>query len=94
MAFIFWMVTGLAKFTHWNQIDSKDNGDPLFLTPLIKSGKFEEARSKAKVIGLPNAPEVESYSGYLTVNETINSNMFFWFFPSKVNFDYLLAMTV
>lgn len=26
-----------------------------------------------------------SYSGYLTVNETDNSNLFFWYFPAKAN---------
>lgn len=25
-----------------------------------------------------------SYSGYITVNKTYNSNIFFWFFPAKV----------
>ncbi|KAF7237727.1 putative serine carboxypeptidase CPVL [Varanus komodoensis] len=33
---------------------------------------------------LPGA-NVKSYSGYLTVNKTHNSNMFFWFFPAHVN---------
>ncbi len=27
---------------------------------------------------------VTSYSGFLTVNETYNGNMFFWFFPAQV----------
>jgi len=67
-------------------------GEPLFLTPLIKAGAIEEARIKAKVVGLPNAPEVESYSGYLTVNEEFNSNMFFWFFPSKVVINLLIKL--
>lgn len=70
--------------------DDKDCGEPLFLSPLIKAGKLEEARSKARVDGLPNAPQIESYSGYLTVNEEFNSNIFFWFFPSKVNDTYLM----
>lgn len=32
---------------------------------------------------LPGA-NVKSYSGYLTVNKSYNSNLFFWFFPAKV----------
>lgn len=28
---------------------------------------------------------VESYAGYLTVNKTYNSNLFFWFFPAQVS---------
>lgn len=27
---------------------------------------------------------MESYAGYITVNETWNSNLFFWFFPAQV----------
>ena len=71
------------------KLNNKDCGEPLFLTPFIKSGKIDEAKNKSKVFGLPNAPEVKSYSGYLTVNEKFNSNMFFWFFPSKVCFHFL-----
>ena len=76
-----------------NSIEACDFcGQPLFLTPLIKSGNLKKARSKARVKNLPNAPEVESYSGYLTVNEEFNSNMFFWFFPSKVVINLLIKL--
>lgn len=27
---------------------------------------------------------LKSYSGYITVNKTYNSNLFFWFFPAQV----------
>jgi len=37
------------------------------------------------MVGLLNGTSVLSYSGFLTVNKTFNSNMFFWFFPSQVN---------
>ncbi|KAI1289754.1 putative serine carboxypeptidase CPVL [Halotydeus destructor] len=57
-------------------------GEPLFLTPLIQAGQLDQARQVSRVTGLPNAPEVESYAGYLTVNEEYDSNMFFWFFPA------------
>ncbi|KAJ6635073.1 putative serine carboxypeptidase CPVL [Pseudolycoriella hygida] len=63
--------------------------DPLFLTPLIKSGNITEARSLSLVLELPNSsvdiPSRPSYSGFITVNETYNSNLFFWFFPATSN---------
>jgi hypothetical protein len=62
--------------------DPKDVGEPLILTPYLKQGKINEAQKLSRVTNLTN---VESYSGYLTVNETYNSNMFFWFFPAQVS---------
>lgn len=58
------------------------NNAPLFLTPFIKAGKIEEGRHAARVqlVG----PDIESYAGYLTVNNpNCGSNMFFWYFPAK-----------
>ncbi|ETE69371.1 putative serine carboxypeptidase CPVL [Ophiophagus hannah] len=60
-----------------------DPGQPLFLTPYIESGKTEEGRQLSLVEHFPG-PNVKSYSGYLTVNMTYNSNLFFWFFPAQV----------
>ncbi|XP_061442030.1 probable serine carboxypeptidase CPVL [Rhineura floridana] len=60
-----------------------DPGQPLFLTPYIESGRTEEGRLLSLVGALPGA-NVKSYSGYLTVNKTHNSNLFFWFFPAQV----------
>lgn len=57
-------------------------GEPLMLTPLLKAGKIEEAQKLAKVTNLTT---VESYSGFFTVNEKYNSNLFFWFFPAAVS---------
>ncbi|KAJ0182079.1 hypothetical protein K1T71_002801 [Dendrolimus kikuchii] len=57
-----------------------DNGTALILTPFIVEGRINEARNASRV-----DPKVflgfESYSGYFTVNETYNSNLFFWYFP-------------
>ncbi|XP_033182920.1 venom serine carboxypeptidase [Bombus vancouverensis nearcticus] len=64
--------------------NEEDCGAPLFLTPLIESGKVDEARSKAAVQH-KDMNDVSSYSGYLTVNKQYNSNMFFWFFPALHN---------
>ena len=53
---------------------------PLFL---INTVKIDEARraSRVRLAG----PAVESYAGYLTVNQVdCGSILFFWFFPAKV----------
>ncbi len=62
-----------------------DVGKPLFLTPLINTGKVDEARDLARV---HNISDIESYSGFLTVKAKFDSNLFFWFVPSKVIFVY------
>lgn len=65
------------------QLYPYDNlGDPLVLTELIENGNEDEARKQAKV----NESEflgVVSYSGFLTVNDDYDSNLFFWFFPAE-----------
>lgn len=66
-------------------IEDGDPGKPLFLTPLINSGKISEAQNAARVIN-PIFKNVSSYSGYLTVNEHFNSNTFFWFFPAEQDY--------
>nr|CAH7750800.1 unnamed protein product [Callosobruchus chinensis] len=63
--------------------ENDDVGEPLILTPFLESGKIDEARSAAKVSLGGVAKDVESYSGYFTVNKQYDSNLFFWFFPSK-----------
>ena len=55
-------------------------GDPLFLTPYIEQGQIAQARQLSQVHGILG---ITSYSGFLTVDETFNSNMFFWFFPAQ-----------
>ncbi|XP_076468923.1 venom serine carboxypeptidase-like [Babylonia areolata] len=55
---------------------------PLFLSPLLEAGRIEEAQSRSRVWNL-SSDDVESYSGYITVNKKYNSNMFFWFFPAE-----------
>ncbi|KAK7102093.1 hypothetical protein V1264_020372 [Littorina saxatilis] len=57
---------------------------PLFLSPLIDAGRIEEAQNKSRVRGLCE-DDVESYSGYITVNREYQSNMFFWFFPQETH---------
>uniref|UniRef100_A0A8C4THQ8 Probable serine carboxypeptidase CPVL n=1 Tax=Erpetoichthys calabaricus TaxID=27687 RepID=A0A8C4THQ8_ERPCA len=59
-----------------------DPGKPLFLTPYLEAGKIDEARELSLVGPLPGV-NVKSYAGYLTLNKTYNSNLFFWFFPAQ-----------
>lgn len=64
--------------------DDDDPGEPLFLTPLIKKHMKEEALKKAEV-HMSAFRNITSYSGYLTVDEHTNSNLFFWYFPAENN---------
>jgi len=67
-------------------LDESPDNEPLFLSPLIKAGKIDEAREAARVH--LEGPKIESYSGYLTVNTPdCGSNMFFWYFPAKYGSD-------
>ncbi|CAF1644633.1 unnamed protein product [Adineta ricciae] len=59
-----------------------DPGQPLFLTPYIESGHIDQARNLSRVDLQPDYA-YSSYSGYLTVNKTHESNLFFWFFPAQ-----------
>lgn len=52
------------------------------LTELINDAREDEARIQSRV----NASEfldVVSYSGFFTVKEDYDSNLFFWFFPAN-----------
>ena len=72
----------LAKIPQTPLGPNADPGEPLFLTPYIESGKIEEARNLSRVNLEPNY-KYPSYTGYLTVNKTTESNIFFWFFPAQ-----------
>lgn len=61
-----------------------DPGQPLFLTPFLKNGEPQKAHDLSLVTSLPGWT-MKSYSGFITVNETYNSNLFFWFFPAQVD---------
>jgi len=70
------------KFPPVDRLSRGDPGVPLFLTPYIQKGDIDHARHLATV-GPLIGTEVLSYSGFLTVNEMSNGNLFFWFFPSQ-----------
>jgi len=68
--------------------DEETVGNPLYLTPYIESGDIETGRDLARVDssllqGLNE--DIESYSGFLTVDKQNYGNMFFWFFPAEEN---------
>ncbi|GFT56664.1 probable serine carboxypeptidase CPVL [Nephila pilipes] len=63
----------------------RDDNEPLFLTPYLQSGQIQRAKNLSLVRGLPNAPNVTSYSGLFTVQQQFNNNLFFWFFPAMNN---------
>lgn len=96
---IFVITTVLTPFSlgRPGSEEAQNSSQPLLLTNLIKTNGIDAAREAAQVKNLPNAPQLLSYAGYLTVNETYNSNLFFWFFPSEVskffsriqNFDHI-----
>lgn len=63
--------------------DGGDAGEPLFLTEYIEKGEFELAKNLS-LVNHDDMKWLKSYAGYLTVNKNYNSNMFFWFFPAKL----------
>lgn len=52
------------------------------LSELIENGNEDEARRMARV-NESAFLDVISYSGFLTVNDDYDSNLFFWFFPAQ-----------
>ena len=68
---------------------AKDESKELILTPYIEAGKLAEARRLSEVH--LEGVQIQSYSGFFTVNKTYNSNMFFWFFPPMVSVQNRLA---
>ena len=61
--------------------DPSSVGESLFLTDYLDESKREEGANKARV---DNVLQSEiSYSGFLRVNKTHNSSLFFWFFPAR-----------
>ncbi|XP_065203924.1 vitellogenic carboxypeptidase-like [Planococcus citri] len=64
---------------------SAEQEDPeaLFLTPYIENDLIEEAITESRV----NEPfsSYESYSGFLTTNNTTETNLFMWYFPCLKN---------
>lgn len=56
----------------------------MILTPYIKNGSTGLAKQLSEV-NSTHFLNIKSHSGFITVNEKYNSNLFFWYFPYKVN---------
>ncbi|KAH8394734.1 hypothetical protein KR222_002835 [Zaprionus bogoriensis] len=56
----------------------------LFLTPMLNNESLSalDVQAAARVTD-PMFLGVESYAGFLTVDEVYNSNLFFWYFPAE-----------
>lgn len=59
--------------------------NPLFLTPYIENCSYELGRNKSKVALFELFANVSAYSGYITVNSTTSSNLFFLFVEAEGN---------
>lgn len=55
-------------------------GEPLILTPYLKSGLIELAQNLSRV-PLTTKIGFESHAGFFTVDAQHNSNLYFWYFP-------------
>lgn len=70
------------KYPPMKQKNGVDPGQPVFLTPYIEKGQFEQAKAASKV-GPLDGVDQDSYAGFITVNQTTNSNMYFWYWPAQ-----------
>ncbi|CAK1544219.1 unnamed protein product [Leptosia nina] len=59
-------------------------GNCLILTPFVKNDSLVQAR-KLSEVNSSSFLDVKSYSGFITVKEEYDSNVFFWYFPFKSN---------
>lgn len=66
--------------------DVEDDG-VLYITKFLKAGKDVKEIQKMAFIDHPDLKAFPGYSGFITVNESTNSNMFFWYFPAQHNPD-------
>lgn len=67
-----------------NPINPNGNyGDKLILTDYMLRSRSGELIWK-ELARVSNITDVLSYSGFFTVNQEFNSNLFFWFFPAAV----------
>ncbi|XP_063831658.1 vitellogenic carboxypeptidase-like [Ostrinia nubilalis] len=73
-------VSGSAFCRGVAPLASTEEDGPLILTPLIEKGEIDKARSLSTVD--PTLfTGIKSHSGFITVNKTAASHLFFWYFP-------------
>ena len=83
----------IITLSHVNMINVLKKG-PLILTPYIESNCINYARKLCRVKEMINSDitDVESYSGFLTVDKRYDSNLFFWFILSMVIYFYFISI--
>uniref|UniRef100_A0A0K8SZ92 Carboxypeptidase n=1 Tax=Lygus hesperus TaxID=30085 RepID=A0A0K8SZ92_LYGHE len=80
--FNFLVASFLVLLVFLTSTDSSGDGRPVFLTPYIERGMISRAQREARATPLiPLLDNIRSYSGYLTVDKSTDSHMFFWYFP-------------
>jgi len=80
---VIFLVSCVSKQIGASTNEAIDSGKPLILTPFLESGQAELARKLSQVHNLTN---LESFSGFFTIDKKYHSNIFFWFFPAAVSF--------
>ncbi|XP_077483068.1 putative serine carboxypeptidase CPVL isoform X1 [Amblyomma americanum] len=85
---------GAKKSAHKGHTSTSEvnEREPLLLTPLIEAGQYDEALERSRVGSLGDVPDVLSYSGFITVNKELGSNLFFWFVLAMENPDRVPVM--
>lgn len=59
---------------------SSNAGEPLMVTPFLKNGSINLAQDLSKVT-ITEKIGFRSHAGFFTIDETYNSNLYFWYFP-------------
>ncbi|XP_064456289.1 probable serine carboxypeptidase CPVL [Ornithodoros turicata] len=81
LVFMFGVMT-CQSLSHRSQVTVDHLGKPLYLTPYLVKGNVKAARERSRVGSIAGSPDLESYSGFMTVREQLKNNLFFWFFPA------------
>ncbi|XP_022196152.2 venom serine carboxypeptidase [Nilaparvata lugens] len=66
-------------------VNDLNSNEPLFVTPYLERDESDKARKLSEV--KPFIKGLTSYAGYFTVHKQFNSNLFFWFFPSQLDWE-------
>ncbi len=79
-------LTAGSGLTGVNVPSLRDVGEPLYLTPYIESGDISTARQLSQITetleGVSSADQPNAYSGFFTVDEANDHNMFFLFYEA------------
>lgn len=59
-----------------------DSDEPLLLSPLIASGRLDEALERSRVVE-PATGEAMGEAGFITTDTDRTKHMFYWYFPAQ-----------